>query len=820
MNRILLAALTAALAIHPSGTPRQSAGSPRAAVFPGPYSGPQPGATLPNGWRITPAGRSARLLGDMPLKILVTPDRRYLLINTAGFHNHSLNVLDLKTHKIVQSVDIFKDWFGMCIDPKSGIVSLASGSTAPAPDILEGLNPAQLALAKASILRFHFAGGRLTQLPGLSIPGIGKDEGWITGLAQTGDGALFTLNMNADTVYKIVNDSVQGSAKVGYRPYAVAVSPDDKTLAVSNWGDRSVDLLDPATLTVKAHIAVGAHPNDLAYSRDGRLFVANANSNSVSVIRSGRVVETIKTSLEPGDPIGSTPDALALSGDGKRLYVANADNNDVVVVDTSDPKESRILGFIPTGWYPSALSVSPDGRTLFVGTAKTTRPNTPALTDDNHTQPDGSGHDDYIGDVLQGEVWTVPMPDAAALAHDTRLARANVPKPQAPMADAIAIQKNAFSKIKHVLYVIRENRTYDQIFGDMKEGNGDPSLTLFGKQVTPNAHALAQRYVLLDNLYANGEVSQDGHQWCNAAYATDFTEKAWETNYTGRSQPDADDRLTDSEGGYLWDNCRNHHVTYRSYGEYANFKSSPNTPPVFTGDKGLEGHGCLAWSQTSRWGQHDSVRAAVFIKEMRAAEATGQWPQFMVMHLAEDHTQGLQAGAYSPVAHVAANDQALGQIVDAISHSRFWKDTAIFVIEDDAQDGPDHVDCHRVAGMVISPYVRRSAVDHTMYSTASFVHTMELILGLPTMTQYDAAATPLYNSFTPLPLMTAYSSITPRVDMEARNPKTGAGAVASAKLDLTDVDRADPDALNLILWHALRPGVPMPAPVRGRIAVQ
>jgi YVTN family beta-propeller protein len=589
---------------------------------------------------------------------------------------------------------------------------------------------------------------------------------------------------------------------------------------VSNWGGRSVDLLDPETLAVKARIAVGDHPNDLAYSKDGRLFVVNANSNSVSVIRSGRVTETIKTTLEPGDRSGSTPDALALSGDGKRLYVANADNNDVAVIDISDPRESRILGFIPTGWYPSALGVSPDGRRLFVGTAKSSRSNIPALTNDGQTQPDGTGHEDYIGDVLGGALWTVAMPDAAALAHDTRQVRANVPKPHLATADARAIQKNAFSKIKHVLYIIRENRTYDQVFGDMKEGNGDPGLTLFGRSVTPNAHALAQRYVLLDNLYANGEVSEDGHQWCNAAYATDFTEKAWANSYSGRSEPDGDDRLTASEGGYLWDNCRNHHVTYRSYGEYAGFKSNPNSPPVFIGDKGLEGHGCLAWSQIHGLSQHDTVRAAVFIKELRAAEATGQWPQFMVMHLAEDHTQGLQAGAYTPVAHVAANDQALGQIVEAISHSRFWKDTAIFVLEDDAQDGPDHVDCHRIAGLVISPYVRRNAVDHTQYSTASFVHTMELILGLPTMSQYDAAATPLYNSFTSVPLLTPCDALPAKVDLEARNPKTGEGAVASAKLDLSDIDRADPDALNQILWRALKPGVPMPAPVRGLIAVR
>ena len=339
-------------------------------------------------------------------------------------------------------------------------------------------------------------------------------------------------------------------------------------------------------------------------------------------------------------------------------------------------------------------------------------------------------------------------------------------------------------------------------------------MTIFGSSVTPNAHALASHYVLLDNLYCNGEVSEDGHKWCDTAYATDFIEKAWPSSYSDRGEPDADERLTDSPAGAIWDNCRRHGLTYRSYGEAADFKSTPNAPPVFTGDKGLTGHVNVEWSQFPFGVGRDTQRAAIFLKELHAAEKTGVWPQFMVAWLPEDHTSGLKPGAFTPVANVASNDQALGQIVEGVSRSRFWKDTAIFVIEDDAQNGPDHVDAHRTVGLVISPYVKRNAVDSTQYSTASLIHTMEMILGLPPMTQYDRAATPMLGCFTAAPDMTAYADIGPKVDLEAKNPDKGPGATASNKLDFSGPDRADPDALNAILWHALKPGKPLPAPVR------
>ncbi len=753
----------------------------------------------------------------------VTPDGRSLVTVTGGFHDEDVVVLNLATGSVTQSLDVDKAWAGLCFDPSGKTLYVPAGAGASPNELLDAIahsfSRVRVASLGQTVLRFGWDGRKVTPEGDVAVPEVQNKDRWTAGLAMGRDGALYVAETQEDAVYKLSgpNLAAESKAAVGYRPYACALSPDGRTLAVSNWGGASVSLVDPVTMRERVRVAVGSHPNQLVWGRDGRLYAACSGSNSVCVIAHNKVLETIKTSLRPADPVGSTPDALALSPDGKRLYAANADNNDVAVIDVSDPKESGICGFIPTGWYPSALAVSPDGRRLFVGTGKGLHFRANAVADNPFTRSDpyADGRKyDYIGGLLHGTISIVPVPDAAKLAAYTRQVRANVPSPPLPTPNRAALLAGALHKIKHVVYIIRENRTYDEVFGDIKTGNGDPDLVLFGQKVTPNAHALAADYVLLDNLYCNGEVSEDGHQWCDAAYATDFTERAYVDSYSDRGEPDADDRLTASPAGYLWDNCRRHGVSYFSYGEQADFKSSPSAPPVFTGSRGLAGHASADYAKFDWFaGPRDVGRADVFIRDLHAAEKSGRWPQFMVMSLPEDHTQGLSAGAFTPAANVGENDQALGQIVQAVSHSKFWNSTAIFVIEDDAQNGPDHVDAHRTVGLVISPYVRRGA-DHTMYTTASFVRTMELCLGLPPMTQFDKNATPLYNSFTPAPRLAAYSLLPPGVDLEARNPKTGPGATASARLDFSAPDRADPDALNAILWHALKPGCPMPAPVR------
>ncbi len=500
--------------------------------------------------------------------------------------------------------------------------------------------------------------------------------------------------------------------------------------------------------------------------------------------------------------------------------MANADNNDVAVVDVSRDT-SFVKGFIPTGWYPSALAVAPDGKKLYIATGKglSFAANMPPKTEFTRKNDDGKYKYDYIAGVLTGHVNVVDTPDPDQLAKYTRQVANNMPTPESggvTKRSADQVTKSVLRKIKHVVYVIRENRTYDQVFGDMPRGNNDPNLVFFGQQVTPNAHRLAADFVQFDNLYCNGEVSEDGHQWCDAAYCTDFTEKAWVNSYSGRTEPDADDRLTASPGGYLWDNCRKHGLSFYSYGEASYFKSDPDSPPKFMGQKGLEGHASLEWSQFQRGGDfgRDYKKAEIFVNDLKKAEVTGVWPAFMVMSLGEDHTSGLRSGAYTPQASVASNDLGLAEMIDAVSHSKFWKDTAFFIIEDDAQNGADHVDAHRTAGLIVSPYIKRGTLDSTQYTTASFVRTMELILGLPPMSQYDERATPVIMPFTDKPDFTPYAALSETIALNDKNPDHTAHAEASNRLDWSDYDRADPDKLKAILWKALKPGQPMPAPTR------
>jgi YVTN family beta-propeller protein len=773
--------------------------------------GPDGSTTLPNGWRITPAGRHVQLPGDLPMKIYANRDGSSVIVSTGGYHDHSLSVIDVKSGKITSTVNVVKTWDGMAVDPASGSVYLSGGGSAKVAGAVD-----------KPVLRVNFHSGTLEPAPALAIAGLDEKNRYISGITFGPDGALYVLNIQTDTIYRLSGSGFaqQSSGKTGYRPHSSVFSPDGKSLAVSYWGDQSVGILDPATLQEKARIPVGSHPNEMIWAADGRLFVANSGSNTVSVIAGGKVVETIRTSLDAKALVGSTPDALALAPDGKRLYVANADNNNIAVIDTPGAaKESRVAGFIPTGWYPTALAISPDGRELYVGTGKGLgfRNNYPSASPAAPSKsPNPQTPYDYIGNVLSGAVSIVAVPDAAQLAAYTKQSLANVPVPAAQVdaAQAATIEHDVFPKIKHVVYIIRENRTYDQVLGDLGKGNSDPKLVLFGEKVTPNAHSLSRSFVTLDNLYCNGEVSEDGHQWSNAAYATDFNEKAWTNSYSKRGEPEADGRLMDSPAGYLWDNAARHGKTFRTYGEMASFVSTPDAAPRVKAVGSLAGHVSEAWLKAGTNGGRDPDKAEVFIKELHDAEKTGDWPNFMVMSLGEDHTQGLTPNAFTPDARVGSNDQALGKMVEAISRSIFWKETAIFVIEDDAQNGPDHVDAHRTVGLVLSPWVKRGVIDSTMYTTASMVKTMELILGLPPMTQFDAAATPMYFSFTTDVKADPIPNIAPAVDLLSKNPATGAGARASLKLDFSDYDRADPDELNRILWAAIRPGEPMPAPVR------
>jgi YVTN family beta-propeller protein len=650
---------------------------------------------------------------------------------------------------------------------------------------------------------------------------------------------LFSLDINggAITAIDLKDGTTRKTATCGGRPYDVALARNGSRLYVSDWARRTVLAVDPDDLRVVGRIPVGEHPNQIAaHPRDDRLFVACASTNCVSVIDSklGIVTETIMTALFPRAPEGSTPDALAVSPDGKTLYVANADNNCVAVIDISTPNQSQVKGFIPTGWYPTSVAVTPDNKTVLVGVGKGLQ------TQANPRHKEEPPKDDYlkrllpfpyIGTTMTGALSIVPVPDEKQLAAYTAMVYRNCPYSDEllsgvpyPHKTAIPTRVGDPSPIKHVIYIIKENRTYDQVFGDMKEGNGDPSLVMFGEKITPNQHKLAREFVLLDNLYCNGQVSRDGHPWSTMAYNTDYIARDWHLTYSARKGVDDDDEgnLSKAPSGYIWDACARHNLSYRSYGEYGSRVSQPDGTARMEGRvPGLVGHMCPEFGLSKLPGRRarDTENVEMFLKEFRQFEKDGNLPRFIVMSLGENHTVGTTPGGYTPQACVANNDLALGRLVEAVTKSKFWPTTAIFVIEDDAQNGPDHVDAHRTVGLVISPFTKRRFVDSTQYSTVSMLRTMELILGLPPLSQYDAAARPMFASFTDKADLAAYQHEPAQTDLNAINPKTAYGAQRSAKMDFSEYDRVDDFELNEILWRAIKgKDAPLPPAVRRAIA--
>jgi YVTN family beta-propeller protein len=784
-----------------------------------------PKTMLPNGWSITPAGTLVKLGGDMPLRIVAAPDGRSMLVVTGGYHDHAIDVIDPDTGTVRQHLLLGKAWAGLAADHDGSTVYVSGGG--PETKDLEKLperaklSPETLAGLSKSVLRLGWSNGALSMQTGLGIAGLTDDDRFIAGVAVDREKHVLALNIQTDTLYKL--DAATGqtlaTAKLGYRPFQMALSPDGARVAVANWGDKSVSLLDTADLRERVRVPVGIHPTDLAFAPDGRLFVANAGSNSVSVVKDDHVVETIMTSLHAGDPVGTTPNAVAIASDGSRLYVANADNNDIAVIDIHNASGARVLGFIPTGWYPSTLALTPDGKRLVVGIAKGigSRGNAPAqLPVDPGSAKRLHAYSnepfDYVGNIMTGYAEIIPVPDEEMLAGYSRQVAANAPVGETRIKPAEKHEAEAaFAQIKHVIYIIRENRTYDQVLGDDPRGDGKPELAFFGAGITPNAHRLVHDTALLDRYFVNGEVSEDGHNWANQAYATAFNERTTASSYGGRGEPYGDERVEFSPAGHLWDEAKRAGLSYFSYGEGADFTSSQTAPPTFTGT--LKDHASPDWGDFLT--KDDAARAQVFVRDLKAHEEKNDLPAYTVIWLPWDHTVGLTPKAPTPQATVAINDLALGMIVEAVSHSKFWRSTAIFVTEDDAQAGPDHVDDHRSVALAISPFVKQGFVDHTHYTMTSIIRTMELILKLPPMTQYDRGATPMYRLFQSHPRDWTYSVQQETVDLHALNPASGPLQKASLQLDFSGPDRADPQKLNAILWAALKPGVPMPAPVTG-----
>jgi YVTN family beta-propeller protein len=794
---------------------------------------------LPNGWTLTPEGAQIPT-SDLPMNMELSRDGRWLLVTTNGNGDQVVEVIDLAAGRSAQTITVRKSWLGLAFAPDGKRFFVSGGDD-------------------NEVLIFDFADGTATEAGKImlgssqyhALDDRQRDEArrkgsgefaFPAGIAATPDGKRLYVAENLThkvAVVDLTSNQVITKISVGEYPYDCAISNDGRRVYVSNWGARSIAVIDPATNQVIGNIQTGDHPNDLELTRNGQtLYVANANSNTVSVIDTAQMkeIEAISTALHPKSPIGSTPNAVALSPDERTLYIANADNNNVAVVDVSRRRDSRIKGFIPTGWYPTSVRVSRDNRRIFVangkGLASAANPQGP--------DPLKGRTNEYIGHLLKGAVSLINVPTRARLAQLTRQTYANSPytdellkAARAPRErTAIPARVGNPSPIKHVIYIIKENRTYDQVLGDLKEGNGDPNLCLFPEEVTPNQHALAREFVLLDNFYVDAEVSADGHNWSMAAYATDYTEKTWPTNYSRRGRTydyEGSKKIARPTKGYIWDHCRAAGVSYRSYGEFIGVRdvkigggggeAATETAlkaqrENFTSEEALLGHFSPTYPPYNL-SIKDNTRVDRWLEEFREYEKQGNLPQFQIVRLGNNHTEGTRPGAPTPRAHVAENDLAVGRLIEAVTQSRYWATTAIFILEDDAQNGPDHVDAHRSPAFVVSPYTKRRYVDSTMYTTSGMLRTMELILGIPPMSQYDAAATPMFNSFTDKADLTPYIHRPARVDLEERNSENAPGARQSAMWDFSREDTLPDIEFNEVIWKSVKGAdSPMPAPVR------
>ncbi len=631
--------------------------------------------------------------------------------------------------------------------------------------------------------------------------------------------------------------------KTGRRPYRILFHPSGKSFYVSSWTDGSIGQYDPNSGERLATMRVGPHTTDMVWSEGpveeqpaitARLFVSASNTNSVYVLGATEAgslsrMESINLALSPRQPLGMTPSGLGLSADGKQLFVACADANAAAVVDISGPR-SRVEGFVPTGWYPTAAFGLPDGKMgILNGRGLKSYPNPGGPNPLKRPEPlhEGVKAVEYVGHIQTGTVQLVDVADESRVAELTKEVIANSPYRDERLDDPGAPAGNpvrANGPIKHVIYIVKENRTYDQVLGDMKQGNGDASLVLFGEQITPNLHKLAGEFVLLDNFYSNADVSADGHNWAMAAIAPDYTQRMWPNSYAGRRKKydyEGQEPANSPPAGYIWTAASQAGVTMRNYGFFVDNRKTPE--PDGTQITGIRDPILAPVTDPNYRGfdleYPDVDRAKEFIGELNDFEKEGQMPQLLLVRLGNDHTYGMAAGKTSPLSLAADNDQAVGMLVEAVSKSRFWGETAIFVIEDDAQNGADHVDSHRSPAYVISPWVKRASVNSTMYNQTSVLRTMEIILGLHPLTTYDAGARPMFSVFGSTAALQPYTPERPRIPLNTKNPQNTAAARKSAAMRFDDADEVDDDELNAVLWAAIKgPGIPAAIPVISRFS--
>ncbi|HEX6558247.1 MAG TPA: bifunctional YncE family protein/alkaline phosphatase family protein [Longimicrobiales bacterium] len=791
----------ALLLLAACGSPAERSVSPKAGLQP----------RLPTGNYLDPAGHATQV-GSFPLSAVLSPegDRVVLLLN--GWREQGIQVVDRVTGRTTQTVTLPAAFIGIDFAPDGKTLYVSGGNQ----DVVYRFDWSErTATLRDSIVLAH----KEPQRNGRRYP---------AGVRVSRDGrTLYVAENLADSlaIIDLASGTVVQRAPAGRYPYDVVEDTNGNVL-VSAWGDNDVVMIEPGSWgqapRVLARIDAGRHPSALALSADGsRLYAASASTDRVAVIdmRARRAMAQLYGPPQTGPGEGSTPNALALSPDGQRLYVAEADNNAVAVWNLRD---AQLAGRVPVEWYPTALLASGDSLLVVNGKGSGTGPN-PALPHPGRgTQNSNAAtRHAYTLGQLNGSITTLTGEelDARALVRMTqRVARAN--------GWGVRNRAGRYPPFEHVIYIIKENRTYDQVLGDVAQADGDTSLVYFPRAVSPNHHALAERFGLFDRFFVNAEVSADGHNWSTAAYATDYLEKTVQSEYSDRGRSydyegsnrgripsdEGEDDAAEPANGYLWDLAERAHITLRNYGEFV--------VPVVKGSdttyRGVKPY--LAGNTHPRFPDFDmdipdQVRADIYLADLRRFVSEGNMPQLQIIRLPNDHTSGARAGARTPRAHVADNDLALGRIIEALSGTPFWRNTVVFVLEDDAQNGPDHVDSHRSPLFVISAY-NRGGVIHRFANTTDVIATMAEILKMGSLSQFDYHGRPLREIFSREPDLAPYTALEPQVDMDERNPARGRGAIESQKLKLAREDQSDDELFNRILWTAIKGDRPFPGATR------
>ncbi len=762
--------------------------------------------SLPNGWKLTPVGKLVTL-GDLPLNIAVSPSGKLAAVTNNGESTQSIQLIDINRQMVIDSVVIGKSWLGLTFSGDGKYLYASGGND-------------------NFIVRYSVIKNKLAIHDTIILGKKWPVRISVAGIAVNDKGnRLYAVTKENNSLYVVDTRSkkILSRHDLGGEAYTCILSPDNKTLYITCWGCDKLLVFDTDLQKMTGSYGIGDNPNDICITRNGRLlYVANANDNSVSVIdtRQMKVIETLNAALYPDSRTGSTSNSVALSRDEKTLYVANADNNCLAVFDVSTPGSSESKGFIPTGWYPTCVRTARNMILVSSGKGTTSMANpfgpNPMQAGENVVyQQNGLEKKmkvQYIGGLFKGTLSIFRTPVSEQLSVYSKAVYDNTPYnknkemvSEGMPGNPVPLKVGDPSPIKYIFYIIKENRTYDQVLGDMPEGNGDKNLVLFGEKITPNQHALAREFVLLDNFYVDGEVSMDGHNWTMGAYATDYLEKTWPTSYGGRGgtySGEGEKEIANNKNGFLWDNCKRMGVSYRSYAEFIGDKK-PNIPV-------LNDHYCKAytpWNLQVR----DTTRFRQWKHDFDSLLAADALPQLNTLRFGNDHTQGLSLGRPTPFAQVADNDLAVGSFVDYLSHSRIWKESLIIIVEDDAQNGPDHVDAHRSTAYLAGGFVKQNFVDHTAYTTSSLLRTIELILGLPPMTQYDAGAVPLWRCLDNNPDHPPFEVRPCNIDLNEKNVAENEWQRKSETFNFAKEDRINDADFNEVIWKAVK-GTDSPCP--------